>query len=508
MSDEPNISVLIAEFASEDEQARARASAEILRIGLAAVPALVEAGDSDDDFVWRLAVETLAKMRPASPGDDPALLIATLSSPSVHVASAAAYALANFGAEAREPLLAQLNGKPGDLSRAVAFSLSKLASVDPAVTPALINALASKESAARANAALALLFADKPAPEAIPSLIQALREEDPERRTQIAETLQHYGESSVPALLAALRSPEWTERAGSAETLGWIASHYGIDSAGWPAMHSVVAGLSSTLHDPNFAVVLVAAKSLRVIDAPHASPAASVLVEILRAKSGREFEDLVSTMGWIPFPEADALVPLLVVALRHGDEGGRAAAAKTLGHLKVAPSSDAVPVLLGALEDSQSAVSFAAANALARIGPSVSAPAVPVLHAALLSNDSDRQIEAIYLLMYVAPADAAVAVPALIKALGDSELDARAADALGHIGPLASEAVRALIGALTHWDESVRWSAAKALAEIGPPAAEAATVTLFKLLGDPDEEVRLVAEEALRELGSGPAHPN
>src|SRR5580698_10014682 len=79
MSDPLEISDLIAEFAREDEQARVRASAEILRIGLAAVPALVEASDSDNDSVWRLAVDTLARIEPASPGDDPAILVAVLA---------------------------------------------------------------------------------------------------------------------------------------------------------------------------------------------------------------------------------------------------------------------------------------------------------------------------------------------------------------------------------------------------------------------------------------------
>ncbi len=508
MSDGAKISDLIAEFAREDEQVRMRASAEILRIGLAAVPALVEASDSDNDSVWRLAVDTLARIEPASPGDDPAILVAVLGYPSVHISSAAAYALANFGLAARAPLLAYLNGKPGEMSRAVAFSLAKLANADPAVTPALVEALASPDWNLRANAALALLFMDQPPAEAIPALIQALREEDSERRTQIAETLQHYREAAVPALLAALRNLHWTERAGSAEALGWIALHYAIDSAEWPAMNSIVAALTFALHDPNFAVALAAAKALRLIGAPHATPAAPVLVEILRGKTGPEFEELVSTLGWIPFPEADALVPLLIEALRHGDAGSRRAAANTLGYLKVAPSSNAIPVLLDALRDSQTAVSFAAACALARIGPTVSTPAVPVLHAALLGGDSEAQGDAVRSLNLVPPAAAAIAVPALITALGNFHFDAQAADALAHIGPLASEAVPALTEALTHWDESVRWSAAKALACIGPPAAIPATVPLFKLLSDPDVEVRRVAEEALRELGSGSSHPN
>ena len=67
------------------------------------------------------------------------------------------------------------------------------------------------------------------------------------------------------------------------------------------------------------------------------------------------------------------------------------------------------------------------------------------------------------------------AVPALIAALTDAYVDVRrlAADALGNIGPAAAEAVPALIAALTEADVDVRRLAADALGNIGPAAAEA-----------------------------------
>jgi HEAT repeat protein len=100
-------------------------------------------------------------------------------------------------------------------------------------------------------------------------------------------------------------------------------------------------------------------------------------------------------------------------------------------------------------------------------------------------------------------------VPVLIEALAfdlDFPVRGRAAEALGHLGPLTAEVVPALTEALA-WDTHlmVRWRAAEALERIGsrqPEAAETIAPDLITALqGDPYPGVRARAARALGGLG-------
>jgi len=85
------------------------------------------------------------------------------------------------------------------------------------------------------------------------------------------------------------------------------------------------------------------------------------------------------------------------------------------------------------------------------------------------------------------------AVPALIKALGDEKAEkvrSNVAEALGKIGD--AQAVPALIEALSDEVWGVRYSAARALGEIGEPAVPALIEALSKI-GEP-------AAKALRKI--------
>ncbi|MGZ9092712.1 MAG: HEAT repeat domain-containing protein, partial [Rhodoplanes sp.] len=86
-------------------------------------------------------------------------------------------------------------------------------------------------------------------------------------------------------------------------------------------------------------------------------------------------------------------------------------------------------------------------------------------------------------------------MPALITALGKWHgvlVRSHAAEALGEIGPAASNAVPALTAALTDAHSDVRWPAAEALGRIGA-AASGAVPALAPASGDPYGPVRLHA---------------
>ncbi len=104
------------------------------------------------------------------------------------------------------------------------------------------------------------------------------------------------------------------------------------------------------------------------------------------------------------------------------------------------------------------------------------------------------------------PLDIRQTLPALIGAVGDDDVRVRslAAQAIGAIGPDASEAVPALVALLGEPDEGLRNSACIALAGVGS-GAKAALPALRQALRAPEDNVRRFAERAIDRIeGSGP----
>lgn len=98
-------------------------------------------------------------------------------------------------------------------------------------------------------------------------------------------------------------------------------------------------------------------------------------------------------------------------------------------------------------------------------------------------------------------ADIGAALPTLIATLNDADspVRARAAQAIGNIGPDAVEAVPALTALLATGDEAARNSACIALRGIGP-AARPALDALRGALSDPSADVRGFAERAIKSI--------
>jgi HEAT repeat protein len=209
-------------------------------------------------------------------------------------------------------------------------------------------------------------------------------------------------------------------------------------------------------------------------------------------------------------------VPVLLEALKDGDDLTRWYAAQSLGEIGPAAKS-AVPALTGLLRSKfgipltpgaprlvakgPDRFAVAAAQSLGQIGPDAS-PAVDALIEALADPDEALRAEAAQALGRIG-AEAAASIPLLVRALLDhgSSVDQIASTALGQIG---AAAVAPLIEALKIQDAEVRQLAIDALGEVGPGAA-AAIPDLVKSSIDPDEETRVVAAKALGKIGNGPA---
>jgi HEAT repeat protein len=215
--------------------------------------------------------------------------------------------------------------------------------------------------------------------------------------------------------------------------------------------------------------------------------------------------------------QADAVVPILRDALL--DRGPRrrtSTAAQILGDLGPR-ARDAVPALAEATEDSFAPAASAAADALEKVEPGLLAklktdPAarrkliLPELIRALGGSLEVRGFAFQSLKRF--GKDAQEAVPYMIAALNNPELKhsrydwvwLRALDALGAIGPPATNAAPLLLEALHHHTVAIRSGAASAISRIGICTPEAISA-LVKTLQDDEPVVRAYAARALGDFG-------
>ncbi|MEX2118646.1 MAG: HEAT repeat domain-containing protein [Pirellulales bacterium] len=94
------------------------------------------------------------------------------------------------------------------------------------------------------------------------------------------------------------------------------------------------------------------------------------------------------------------------------------------------------------------------------------------------------------------------AIPALVAVLEDDDADvaSMAAEALGAVGAATEVVVPSLAEALAHPDWVVRWSAAGALARIGPDARAADKALIRVINSDKDRDVKDQASRALARI--------
>jgi HEAT repeat protein len=522
----PAVPTLMEALKNWDGDVR-RAAAEALgKIGdLQAVPALIEALKDDKEWVrWKVA-EALGKI-----GDPQAIpaLMEVLKDEDWRVRQAAADALGKIGDRQAVPaLLETLKDWYGDVSRAA----EALGEIGVPAVPALMEALKNWDWQVRWAAAWALgKIGDL---QAVPALMEALKDEDKDVRQTAAEALGKIGVPAVPALMEALKDEDWRVRQAAARALGEIgdpqalpaliqalkdeyvreAVEEALGKIGVPAVPALIEALKDDDED----VRRAAAGALGEIGDPQAVPA---LIEALKDDDEYVRRAAVGALGKIGDLQA---VPALLEALKDRDEYVRWAAVGALGEIGML----AVSAVLEALKAEVWRVRLAVARALGEIG----VPAVPALLDALKAEEwRVRQVAGA-----LGKIGEQQAVPALIQALKDENENVReaAARALRKIG--GPHALPALLEALKDDDWRVREAAAGALRKIGdrqalPALLEAlkdeewwmrraaawalgeigdrqALPALIQALKDEDLRVRQAAAWALGEIGDPQAVP-
>jgi HEAT repeat protein len=546
------IPMLLQSFQAENPF-RDRAIQALTNVGTPAVPALLRAAHDPDAHRRAGAVETLGGIH--APEVVPALFLA-LKDPEANVRQRATYALERSGRaiipaerEAlRDPedlvrltvleLLAKLGRTARSESGVVRVALkdpnggvrkaaaAALEQVSPDEVPPLVAELAQLlrqgQAGPRIEAAKSLeLFGARARP-AIPALVTALEDKDPQVRAAAADALGEIGASAPESVTALSRGLKDQEILVRRSVVGALRKGVNFLKPG-PQVRPVVTVLSEALKDPDPDVRRTAAEGFQEVVYQAFDRAAlrlviPALVEGLPDKEEKvrvQVEDALATALEKVTVDDQVLVPILIRALRQKTRIRSEAFEALVKILQgVTPADQSlIPDLLALLNEDTMSLEEQTQflRALAKIGPGAKA-AVPVLME-LLRRHPVREIRptpgspesakvifrqtAIYVLGAIGP-EAEPAVPLLIEVL-------KAEEPLRNAG--ASEKGSAPARSVPY---GVRQTAAYALGRIGP-AAKAAIPALTKASQDESKDLRAAASAALKQIegkpGSGQTKP-
>ncbi|MFO0964679.1 MAG: HEAT repeat domain-containing protein [Gemmataceae bacterium] len=391
---------------------------------------------------------------------------------------------------------------------------------DPAETIAkLIDNLKKKDDPnARLQAAMELAEFGPAAKDAVPQLVDLLKNGDEDLKLNAALALGKIGKAAVAPVTEVLAAKDDDARFYAIWTLGWI----GPDAA--PAAPQII----KLLDDKNdgvrrkavFAVGRIGAEPEKTIpilikafqDKDHdvqtaageavakfGGKAVPALIKALEdAKTKRQAAVSLGSIG----SEAKAAVPALLKALLASEKEKDESPMGDPTVLPVAPGGGFGRPIRGprpfpfpGMGDEHFTTGNVYADALAKIGKS----AIPALEEALKTGN-ERTRNAVLQAFGKIGADA---VPTLVDALGDKRVDVRraAAQVLGPMRVGDKLVVSGLAYSLKHdADDMVRQYALSALQQLGPAGKDAAP-TLLEALSDVNVNVRQQAFYTLQGMG-------
>ena len=259
----------------------------------------------------------------------------------------------------------------------IAFALVPFAAIPAAAFDApskeevatLVKQLADKSSRVRSNAARTLENLDPAAKDAVPVLIEALKQKDEVNVGTVlpivAKALGRLGMAAVPALIEVLKEKDTHVQAAAAMALKQI----GPDAK--PAVSALVQVIKQYKEVENPKLQAIAALG-RI--GPGAKDAVPALIDATKEKPPTSAARLaaVTALGQIG-PEAKAAVPGLIDLL--GEEESKAGplrleAARALGLVGSAAGEEAASALVALVENKKLGPSrIVAINALGQIGP-------------------------------------------------------------------------------------------------------------------------------------------
>jgi HEAT repeat protein len=328
--DEQFLLPLLRSLRDPDEHMREGAAAALSRLGIPdAIPDLVKLlGDVSYPARWQ-AARALENLNWTPPDNREAALFA--------VARGRIEEASMFGAEAVEPLGLVLQSGAYHQRREAVAGLSKIP--DARVVRALLIAIKDSDDQVRSATVEALCRIGDPG--CVDALIRSLRDAHKHVRTVAAKGLGQFGGPNVvEPLLAVMRDPHWEVREAACLSLGRLGDPRGYEP------------LINSLKDHDREVREAAVRGLAQLNDKRAiGPLVLVLVDAqdsVRQIAGAALGLL--DVRWELSEAAQAAMPRLQEAMRHGDYWVRQAAADALariGRLKhveqAAPAVDASP---------------------------------------------------------------------------------------------------------------------------------------------------------------------
>jgi HEAT repeat protein len=397
------------------------------RMGPAAVPALQSLLTESESIEGVIACLALGHMGPPAAAAAPTLVRA-LAGDRPLVRGAATQALAKIGPRALPALLAGLKDQSVDVRWSSAVALGTMKAEPRRTVPALTAALRDSDRFVRMKAAEALAAFGIEARPAVPELLATGDSNDD---IELADALLAVVGSSRVELTRALSAGQQpaAERAAMA-----------LRQANPPALAELTAALTSVSPITRKAALV----GLTMADG--ATP--SAFEPAARLLDDPDLDVRVAALGLVGQMPAAALPALSRIAacLRDPDVKVRAAAATALA--RVARNPEELQPLLTLLQDPVPEVRSAAVDELSQRS---AGPASVTLLMKIVTTDTSRP----------GPVD-----------IGWPSLAARAAMALGRVGPTAGrEAQRTLTSLLTSKDPEMRTAAAVGFARWGADAA-------------------------------------
>ena len=296
------------------------------------------------------------------------------------------------------------------------------------------------------------------------------------------------------SLLAALDDPAAPVRAAAAR---------GLKALGRRAV-GATPKLIELLQDRDEAVRTAAGEAVTAAG-PLDDDSTNKLAEGLSSRDNVVRAQAAEALGTVDAP-AEYAAPPLVEAVTDGNDVVRAKAVEALGKIGEAAADIAVPGLVRALRDRDSWVSALAAEALGEMG--VGAGVVPGLIRALGHVNPQVRANSAEALGKLGSA-AGFARSALERAATDADggVRARAVRALGALGAPVPSTVRLIRAAITDPDPLVREAVAAAVGEWDHPPDGVLADLASRLLGDPNDQVKVQVCEVLVGNGRRRAEP-
>jgi len=410
----------------------------------------------------------LAQQAPVSPQDKAALqkLVEALGSPDFRKREEAQKRLVSAGEPALELVRQAAKSPDPEVAHRVQACIKEIEQGLPIAR--LVAQLQAKTPAERVKAARRFLaFGPTILDGAVPALIRALDDPDPEVRTRVMGVLGYIGpaaKTAVPRILTLAQD------AGPTDTIHEVAA-VALGSIGEGA-EEAIPYLLKLVKSQDIVLVYPAAAALGSIGKKNEAVVVPVLFGLLKHENALIRGTAAAALG--QFGKADeAAQEVTRQAAKSVDGGVRGRAAAQIKEIEW----DLQIAKLGSqLQAKTSEERLRAARGLNNLaGPGVGVAVLPALILALDDPDPKVRSDVIGLLCGIGSAGK-VAVPALIRALDDSdpELRGQAITALGSIGPAALAALPRIraVADDARADPNLRMDAILALRGFGDAAGD------------------------------------